>query len=516
MAQRFFVHTFGCQMNVHDSQRMEEVLLDAGYSAGRGVGDADVIVINTCSIRDKAEQKLLSYLGRLRAFHDRGAKIVVAGCVAQQEGEALFKKSDLVDAVIGPDNLQSLPSILAQNPGPGPRDLSSWGRVRRRAGDRIAVTEFDLEAPSFLAARARAGESSAFVTTMKGCDENCTYCVVPNTRGQERYRSLSSIVEEVSSLVADGVREVTLLGQTVNSWFENEKPTRSRKAPSASNFAGLLDTIAKNVPDLVRLRYTSPHPRHVTDALIDAHKRIDMLAQHVHLPVQSGSDTQLRRMARRYTRQEYLDAAQRLKAARPHMTLSTDIIVGFPGETEEDFLATLSLVEEVGFAAAFCFKYSPRPNTPALKLGDDVTKAEKESRLERVLALVDAQQAKQLASLVGTRAQVLVEKAGGPDTKERSVSGRSERNEIVHIREAVGLKVGDVVEVEIAQAFSHSLRGIYQHTLSPAPSVHPNSAENSSTKNPSTKNPSTKNPSTKNPSTKNPSTKKLPVLRSAG
>ncbi len=282
-----------------------------------------------------------SLLGTLRLLKEQrpGVAVAVAGCVAQQEGERLLKKAPVVDLVIGPDNIPELPALL--------RELDAGAPPRAR-------TVFDLEDPRFLVAEPRPGrpEVTGFVTVMKGCDERCTFCIVPTTRGPERYRSEREIVDEVAKMVEGGVREVTLLGQTVNSWFDptelDAKP-RSKTAPSGSRFAQLLRRIADEVPDLARLRYTSPHPRHLTEALMDAHAELAILPRHVHLPVQSGSDRVLRRMARRYTRQEYVERTARLREKVPGLTLSTDIIVGFPGETEEDFQETLSLVREVGF-----------------------------------------------------------------------------------------------------------------------------------------------------------------------
>jgi tRNA-2-methylthio-N6-dimethylallyladenosine synthase len=357
------VQTFGCQMNSHDSRRIEEVLCAQGYEATDESQLADVIVINTCSIREKAEHKLMSLLGTLRELKDarRDLVLTVAGCVAQQEGEALLKRAPWVDVVIGPDNIPELPALVRRVQGGGPP---------------TARTVFDLDDPEFLVAapRTKEHEVTSYVTVMKGCDERCTYCIVPYTRGAERYRPASEIIGEIRALVAGGVREVTILGQTVNSWFEPGTEKGRPSEESRSEFAALLRRIASEVPGLKRLRYTSPHPRHVTDELVRAHAELEVLPAHVHLPVQSGSDAVLRRMLRRYTAADYVERAKALKGARPGFTLSTDIIVGFPGETEEDFQGTLALVREVGFVSVFAFKYSPRPNTPSLKFGDDVPK----------------------------------------------------------------------------------------------------------------------------------------------
>lgn len=455
------VQTFGCQMNVHDSRRIEEVLRADGYSPTEESGLADLIVVNTCSVREKAEHKLMSLLGRLAPLKSQGRNVTlaVAGCVAQQEGERLLKKARYVDLVFGPDNIPELPGLL--------RDLEAGGPPRVR-------TEFDMVDPQFLVARPRPEqpEVTAFVTVMKGCDERCTFCVVPYTRGAERYRPADTIVDEISRLVAGGVREITLLGQTVNSWYEpasvDSIKSLSKRAPSTSEFAELLRRIADEVPDLLRLRYTSPHPRHLTDALLRAHEELEVLPAHVHLPVQSGSNGLLKRMSRRYTRELYLERVHALKATRAGMTLSSDFIVGFPGETDQDFEDTLSLVREAGFVAAFCFKYSPRPLTPALELGDDVPEAVKSERLARLFEVIEGQQRAHLEALVGSRQQVLAE--GPSDGGPNRYSGRSGRHEIVHFEAPPGLEpTGQLVDVRIERAFKHSLLGVMDGAELPTP-----------------------------------------------
>jgi len=459
-ARRYLVQTHGCQMNVHDSRRIEEVLRASGYRPADGADDADLMVVNTCSIREKAEHKLMSLLGTLRPWKDgrRDGVLAVAGCVAQQEGDRLLRKARHVDVVIGPDNIPELPRLVDR---------------ARDGAPPVARTVFDLDAPEFLVARPHPDrpEVSAYVTTMKGCDERCTYCIVPTTRGPERYRPARQIVDEVARLVAGGVREVTLVGQTVNSWHE------PADGPGAeSRFPELLRWIARDAPDLRRLRYTSPHPRHLTDALVAAHAELPVLPRHLHLPAQSGSDRVLRRMARRYTAAEYLDRVRRLTDAVPGLTLSTDLIVGFPGETDADFEATLDLVRQAGFVAAFCFKYSPRPFTPALHLEDrdPIPEAVKDERLARLFALVEAQQQAHLRTLVGAPIEVLVE---GPNRADPTrFSGRSERHEIVHLdaadpavwpgvdgADAAGGDgsrdlTGALVRATVVEAFAHSLR----------------------------------------------------------
>lgn len=450
--KQYFVQTFGCQMNVHDSRRIEEVLRAEGYREAADSMQADLLIVNTCSVREKAEHKLMSLLGTFRPFKEgrRGTVIAVAGCVAQQEGERLLRKAPFVDIVLGPDNIPELPALL---------------REVEQGAPPVTRTVFDMDDPQFLRAKPRPDrrEVSAYVTVMKGCDERCTFCIVPHTRGAERYRPADEIVSEIRDLVAGGVREVTLLGQTVNSWHEPANlvdlgKSESKMAPSSSEFPGLLRRIAQEVPELLRLRYTSPHPRHLTPALIAAHAELPLLPAHVHLPVQSGSERVLRRMTRRYSPQQYIARTDALKAAKPGLTLSTDFIVGFPGETEDDFIETLELVKRVGFVAAFGFKYSPRPHTPALKLGDGVPEEVKDERLARLFALVEEQQQQHLKSLVGKELQVLVE---GPSPGDAGrFSGRSERNEIVHLVGPAGYDpTGELVRVTIDEAFRHSLGG---------------------------------------------------------
>ena len=450
--------TFGCQMNQHDSDRIGEVLRGIGYTEVREPAEADLVVLNTCSIREKAEQKLRSEVGRIGLLKrlKPGLVIGVAGCMAQQEGERLARRMPQIDFMLGPDNIAELPSILAEI------ELGAPPPIR---------TVFDLDAPRFLNARAEVGRvgPSAFVTIMKGCDERCTNGVVPYTRGPERYRPAREILAEVRLLVEAGVREVTLLGQTVNSYRDPEATLPS--APGAgethfqhtqralaladeSEFPALLRAICEEVPELTRLRYTSPHPRHLTWSLILAHRDLKTLAKHVHLPVQSGSDRVLKRMLRRYSVEEYVERLEALRAEVPGITFSTDVIVGFPGETREDFAATLALAERVRFSGFFGFTYSERPNTPALKLADDVPDAEKSARLEQIFDLTDRHRREHLESLRGTVEIVLVERAG----KNGDFIGRSERNEIVHFACAADA-TGQLVPVRIREAYNNSLRG---------------------------------------------------------
>ncbi len=468
----FSVVTFGCQMNAHDSSRMEEVLKRAGYRDASGPEEADVVLLNTCSIREKAEQKLRSEVGRLGLLKKKRPDLVigVAGCVAQQEGEKLLKGLPQIDLIIGPDNIPELPALLAS--------LQTGGLPQVR-------TVFDLDAPSFLGAAPEPGRAgaSAFVTVMKGCNERCSYCIVPHTRGPERYRASSEIIEEVKRFVAAGVREITLLGQTVNSYQdpshqlpevkEDEqcrwKHTRGALAQKdETQFPALLRAIAREVPELFRLRYVSPHPRHLTTSLIRAHQDLKVLAQHVHMPVQSGSDSQLKRMLRRYSAAEFIERTDALKEAVPGLTLSTDMIVGFPGESEQDFEQTLDLVRRVRFVGLYGFIYSQRPFTPALKLKEDVSEEEKSRRLARLFDVVDEIKHAHLNSLVGSEHEVLVDGRG----KEGNPSGRTEHNEIVHLKAgAEGAVTGAVVKVKVVEAFKNSVRADVLEVVSKAPAV---------------------------------------------
>ena len=476
---RYVVQTFGCQMNVHDSSRMEDVLRASGGVSVPTAEDADLVVFNTCSVREKAEQKLRSEVGKLAPLKRSrpGLVVAVAGCVAQQEGEKLLARVRHIDLVVGPDNIPELPALVMEQMAGGPP---------------VARTEFDLAAPRFLTASPEPGGAPvvALVTTMKGCDERCSFCIVPYTRGPERYRPAREVVDEAKRFVMAGSREILLLGQTVDSFRDPELPppeadpaARAGTDPGdESQFGHLLRLIARDVPlyderhpdapGLARLRYTSPHPRHATASLARAHADLDVLARHVHLPVQSGSDRVLRRMVRRYTRAEYVTRARRLMGARRGLTMSTDVIVGFPGETEDDFVETLSLVREMGFVSLFGFKYSPRPHTPALRLGDDVPEDVKSERLARVFEAANEVGAAHLGSLVGTRQKVLVEGASKSEKGDLShdrVQGRTEQSEIVHI-DAPGARwlVGRVVDVEVTRANKHSLAGLPVDAIVPA------------------------------------------------
>lgn len=471
--QTFAIVTFGCQMNQHDSERIVEALLGAGYEERHRPEEADLILLNTCSVREKAEQKLRSEVGRLALLKRArpGLRLAVAGCVAQQEGQKLLRRMPELDLVLGPDKIVELPLAL--------QALEARSRPEVRTG-------FDLDGTRFLSASPglKPTKVSAFVTVMKGCNERCSFCIVPHTRGPERYRPSSEIVGEIQRLVDAGSREVTLLGQTVNSYRDPEgalpaAPGRgerlfrhtplSRLKEDESEFAALLRRIVEAVPGLVRLRYTSPHPRHLTPSLIRAHEELAPLVRHVHLPVQSGSDRVLRRMIRRYSVNEYRERVEVLRQRVPGVTLSTDVIVGFSGETETDFQATLGLVDEIGFSGLFGFKYSVRPYTPAQKLEDDVPEAEKSRRLALLFQLSEAQRRRHLESLVGTDQEVLLEGPG----RGTDLTGRTSHNEIVHVGAGGDVAAGRLLSVRIEEAFKNSLRGRASDTPGSAAAARP-------------------------------------------
>ena len=445
----FYIHTFGCQMNVHDSQRMGDLLRAGGLDEVLAPEAADLIVLNTCSVREKAESKLSSELGVLKKLKKRTPPppvIAVAGCVARQRGEELLRRMPFIDIILGPDRIQDLPRLALDAANGAPP---------------VVHTSFDLDAPTFLHATESSGTAtpSAFVAISKGCDERCSFCIVPTTRGPERHRPVEEILSEVAALVAAGTREVILLGQTVNGYRDPSGALdahRSGHGVAASDFPSLLRRIAAHVPTLARLRYTSSHPRYFDQDLAQAHRDLDVLCRHIHMPVQSGSDDVLRRMLRRHTRAEYIESVRMLRDARPGLTCSTDLIVGFPGETDDDFQLTLSLMREVGFVGVFAFKYSPRPGTASLRLDGEVPEEVKSDRLAAVFELSDDLSAAHLAKLVGTVQHVLVEEQG-PRADGR-LSGRTERNEIVHFAKD-GVRLGEFISVRIDQAYRHSLEG---------------------------------------------------------
>ena len=398
---RIYIETYGCQMNVADAELMLGVLAREGYVRTTDPGEADVTLVNTCAVRDHAEQKVLSRLGELKGYKRPGAVLGVVGCMAQRLGARLLERVPQVDLVIGPDGYRGLPELIA--------------RARGEGGERAADVEFRgwehyEDVPSV-----REAGASAFVTVQRGCDYRCTFCIVPMTRGPERSRKLSDVVREVQDLAAGGTTEVTLLGQTVNSYHDG-----------THDFADLLRAVGR-VAGIRRVRFTSPYPTDFSDRVVAALAETPAVCEHVHLPVQSGSSRVLKRMLRRYDRARYLAVVAALRGAVPGIALTTDIIVGFPGETEDDLQETLSLVEEVGFDDAYTFKYSPREGTPATRLKDAVADDTAGERLQRLVALVRRLARQKNVALIGTRHEVLVE---GRAKRGDLLQGRTRTNKV--------------------------------------------------------------------------------------
>jgi tRNA-2-methylthio-N6-dimethylallyladenosine synthase len=379
-----YIETYGCQMNVSDSELMLGKLAADGYAAVETPDEADVILVNTCAIRDHAEQRVLGRLGELKRSMKEGAVVGVTGCMAQRLGPQLLTRAKHVSLVIGPDGYRALPQLIA----------------RAREGERAVETSFDLEEHYEDFAPRRFDRVRAWIPVQRGCDYKCTYCIVPFTRGAERSRQLADVVREAEAVVAEGISEITLLGQTVNSYHDG-----------AHDFGALLRAVGA-VPGVRRLRFTSPHPNDFSDAVIAAMAEVPAVCEHVHLPLQSGSSAVLKRMLRRYTREGYLDCVARLRERIPGLALTTDIIVGFPGESDADFDETMSLVQEVGFDDAFTFKFSPRDGTPATRMSADLTVPDEVAgeRLERLIDAVRAGARSRNLGLLGQRREVLVEK----------------------------------------------------------------------------------------------------------
>jgi len=434
--RKVYLRTYGCQMNEYDSEKISDVLRAAeGFEPAARPEDADLVVFNTCSVREKAQEKVFADLGRVKHLKREkpGLMIAVGGCVASQEGGAIVERAPYVDVVFGPQTLHRLPQLLQRRRESGrPQVDVSFPEVEK----------FDHLPPP------RTQGAQAFVSIMEGCSKYCSFCVVPYTRGEEVSRPFEDVMREVAALCAQGVKEVTLLGQNVNAW-------RGTLDGQPADFAELLYFLDE-LPGLERIRYTTSHPREFTQRLIDVHAELDKLAPHVHLPVQSGSDRVLAAMKRGYTALEYRSIARRLRAARPDLSLTSDFIVGFPGETGADFDATLRLAAELGFDGSFSFLYSPRPGTPAANLPDDTPPGVKNQRLQRLQALLDRQYQEASQAMVGTAQRVLVESV----SKRRSfeLAARTANNRIVNFAGDPGL-IGSFVDVRVSEVVSHSLRG---------------------------------------------------------
>ena len=442
--RKVHIKTYGCQMNVYDTERILETLRPLGFAASDSPGGADLVILNTCHIREKASEKVYSELGRLRALQARKAAaggrmmLAVAGCVAQAEGAEILARAPQVDMVLGPQTYHRLPAMIAR--------AEKAGDGRRT---RIVETDFPVEDKfDHLPEGRSAAGVSAFLTIQEGCDKFCTFCVVPYTRGAEQSRPAAAVLAEARALVGCGVREITLLGQNVNAYHGAGPDGRDWRL-------GRLARALAEIDGLERIRYTTSHPRDMDDDLIDAHGGVPALMPFLHLPVQSGSDRILAAMNRRHTADDFRRIVARLFAARPDLALSSDFIVGFPGETDEDFAATLKLVTETGFAAAFCFKYSPRPGTPAADLADAVPETVKADRLAALLQLIDARREAFNHGCVGRRLPVLIEK---PGRRPGQVVGRSPYLQPVHVDGDAAL-IGRVLDCDIDDLRAHSLFG---------------------------------------------------------
>jgi tRNA-2-methylthio-N6-dimethylallyladenosine synthase len=450
-------------MNVHDSEKVANLLLHEGYATTDDLDRADLLIINTCSIREKAEHQLYSDLGALRAWKDAGPGRVlgVAGCVAQQQGDAILKRFAQVDFVFGPQNLRWVPAMLS---------AAERGRRSAEVAASRGPERFDL--PERHPDYAGSAPGRAYLTVMEGCDMFCAFCIVPHTRGREVSRPVEAIVAEAESLAARGVLELTLLGQTVNAYARHEarreRSLRGERATGAAGFAALLRRLAR-IPGIRRLRYTSPHPLFFDDDLVRAHGELPALCPHIHLPVQSGSDAVLARMRRRYTADAYRRLADALRASRPGLTLSTDLIVGFPGETDADFQATLDLVRDVGFVDSFSFKYSSRPGTAAEGMPDAVPPEVAQERLEALQALQRGRTLAAHRARVGETTEILLEGASRRGGAQRC--GRDPGHRVVNVslpRDRAP-DPGSLIDVQIVDATPHSLIGEWRPRASVPP-----------------------------------------------
>ncbi len=425
----FHVKSFGCQMNVYDGERMAEMLGAQGMTAVEDGLSADMVVLNTCHIREKAAEKVYSDIGRLRREDGTRPMIAVAGCVAQAEGPEITRRTKMVDIVVGPQAYHRLPDLV---------DKAVRGEEALDT-DMPAASKFGA-----LPGRAKQPRPTAFLTVQEGCDKFCTYCVVPYTRGAEISRPWDAIIDEAKALVDGGAKEITLLGQNVNAWVDD----------SGRGLHDLIRALDK-IDGLARIRYTTSHPNDMTDGLIAAHAEVEKLMPYLHLPVQSGSDPILKAMNRSHTRDSYLRLLDKVRTVRPDIALSGDFIVGFPGETDADFEATMSLIREVGYAYAFSFKYSPRPGTPAADMTDQIASEVMDARLKQLQAQVIADQLAFNQATVGKRCAVLIEK---PGRKPGQLVGKSPWLQSVHVY-AEGAQIGDMIEVDIVSAGPNSLAG---------------------------------------------------------
>jgi tRNA-2-methylthio-N6-dimethylallyladenosine synthase len=431
LPRTFHVKSFGCQMNVYDGERMDELLTAQGMAAAGERDAADLVVLNTCHIRERATEKVYSDIGRLRREDGTSPLIAVAGCVAQAEGAEIMARAPSVRMVVGPQAYHRLPEMVAA----------------AAAGGRATETDMPAEAKFAALPRRRKSGPTAFLTIQEGCDKFCTYCVVPYTRGAEISRPFADLVDEASALVDGGAREITLLGQNVNAWTGEDPRGR------AVGLAGLAEALAA-IPELARIRYTTSHPADMDEALIAAHGENPKLMPFLHLPVQSGNDRVLKAMNRSHSAQSYLDLIARVRAVRPDIALSGDFIVGFPGETEAEFADTLSLIDAVGYAQAYSFKYSPRPGTPAAAMDGQIGAEVMDERLQRLQAHINRDQLRFNQRSVGQRCTVLVERRG---RQPGQWLGKSPWLQSVHFTDQA--QIGDLVEVELIEAGPNSIAG---------------------------------------------------------
>ncbi|MBK6388301.1 MAG: tRNA (N6-isopentenyl adenosine(37)-C2)-methylthiotransferase MiaB [Rhodoferax sp.] len=436
MTKKVFIKTFGCQMNEYDSDKMADVLGAAqGYEPTQNVDEADLILFNTCSVREKAQEKVFSDLGRIKHLKKKGVQIGVGGCVASQEGAAIIARAPYVDVVFGPQTLHRLPELLNQ------RRLQDKPQVDISFPE---IEKFDHLPP------AKVEGASAFVSIMEGCNKYCSYCVVPYTRGTEINRPFEDVLVEVAGLADQGVKEVTLLGQNVNAWRNPMGETSE-----VADFATLLEYVA-DIPGIERIRYTTSHPNEFTPSLIAAYDKIPKLVSHLHLPVQHGSDKILMAMKRGYTAMEYKSTVRKIRAIRPDMAMSSDFIVGFPGETEDDFNKMMKLIDDIGFDNSFSFIFSPRPGTPAANLHDDTPHDVKLRRLQHLQGVINNNIKRISESRLGTVQRILVEGASKRDATE--LMGRTECNRVVNFVGQPRL-VGQLVDVRVTETRSYTLRG---------------------------------------------------------
>ena len=439
--KKLYIKTFGCQMNEYDSDKMADILhADEGMTITDTPEDADVVLLNTCSIREKAEDKVFSDLGRLRELKKRKPNLLigVGGCVASQEGQQIINRAPYVDVVFGPQTLHRLPDLIAQRHQTGrPQVDISFPEIEK----------FDHLPTS------RKTRGSAYVSIMEGCSKYCSYCVVPYTRGEEVSRPLDDVLTEVAGLAAQGIKEIVLLGQNVNAYLG-----KMTEGDELADFALLIEYVAE-IPGVERIRFTTSHPKEFTQRLIDVYAKVPKLVSHLHLPVQHASDSVLSAMKRGYTALEYKSIIRKMRAVRPDLTLSSDFIVGFPGETDEDFHKLLKMVEELQFDNSFCFIFSPRPGTPAANLTDDTPYEVKLKRLQTLLALIDSQGEKISQAMLGNTETILVE---GLAKDGINLQGRSANNRVIHLEAPDQNKddwIGKMIEVKIIEVLNYTLRG---------------------------------------------------------